>query len=66
MLTICKAINNVNDTTSKVFYTVNTQDFCKIENKEPKGFLHDLIIEAVSQKFDCCKSINDVVDKLGI
>lgn len=61
-----RQVNTVNDGHPKVFYTVNTEDFCVIQNKQPQGFIHNLVMEATANKSSCCKTIFEVVNDLGV
>ena len=66
MLSCYRQLNTVDGTILKVFYTVNTQDFCKFDNKKPQSFLHDLLMESFTLKFTCCKNVFEVVTALGL
>lgn len=66
MLSCYRQLNTVDVAKPKVFYTVNVQDFCIMENKVPKSFIHDLLMEAVSLNFTCCKNVFEVTTALGL
>lgn len=61
-----RQVNTVNDNPTKIFYTVNTEDFCIIQNKQPQGFIRELVMEATANKSSCCKTIFEVVNAFGL
>ena len=66
MLSCYRQLNTVDSNIPKVFYTVNTQDFCKFENKVAQSFLYDLLMESFTLKFTCCNNVFEVVTALGL
>lgn len=60
MLSCFRQLNTVDVRKQKVFYTVNFEDFCCIENKRPKSFMYELLMEATVLNFKCCKSVFEV------
>lgn len=61
-----RQVNTVNDNLLKIFYTVNTEDFCVIQNKQPQGFYQNLVMEATGNRALCCKTIFETVNALGL
>lgn len=66
MLSCFRQLNTKDVSKPKVFYTVNFEDFCYIENKKPKSFISTLLMEASMLNFKCCKSVFEVDAELAL
>lgn len=64
--TICELavkMNNVDSSKTKVFYTVNTADFCQ-KKSDPPVILYQLSAEAITKSFEVCFTIEDTASRI--
>lgn len=58
MVRLATLLNATGSSLNKVFYTVNTEDFCQSTTRKP--FINELITEAISLKFECCRTTGEI------
>ena len=61
MVEMSRCLNECFLTQKRVFYTINTEDFCEKNNGIINGFNYNLTAEAATHNFCCAYTLDDVI-----